>query len=256
MKILKKIFLIVVLLVSIITLNNAYVNIQSRFTDEKSEPVTTVDFNSSKIEDIIEHKEEYPEKLLEMLSRNKDMADYVMNYPENEGKVFTNDIGHVIKGEFPLLLQYDQRWGYGIYGDNVIAINGCGPTSMAMVIAGLTGRSDLTPYDIACDAYERNYYRDGTIWSFFTEGVKKYGLIGKELPLSKGRMIEELRQGHPIICSMGKGDFTTTGHIIVICGVKDDKFVVHDPNSKERSQMLWDFDRIQYQIKNLWSFEI
>lgn len=204
---------------------------------------------------IFDNKEKYPNILLEMLSRNPDMTDYVLKYEDNNGKVFMKTIGRVSKGKYPLLLQYDTKWGYGMYGDHVIAINGCGPTSVAMVVAGLTGRNDLTPYDIAKHAYDHGYYQDGTAWSFFTEGVKEFGLTGQEIPLSKSSMMNALNQGRPIICSMRKGDFTTTGHIITIVGVKDGKFVIHDPNSKVRSQMLWDYERIEPQIKNLWTFE-
>ena len=64
----------------------------------------------------------------------------------------------------------------------------------------------------------------------------------------------ELEQNHPIICSMGPGDFTMTGHIIVITGVKNGKFVINDSNSKDRSKKLWSYEEIREQIKNLWSF--
>ena len=67
-------------------------------------------------------------------------------------------------------------------------------------------------------------------------------------------MIDELEQNHPIICSMGSGDFTMTGHIIVITGVKNGKFVINDSNSKDRSKKLWSYEEISDQIKNLWSF--
>lgn len=210
----------------------------------------------SKIATIMQNRDEYPEILLEMLSRNLDMKDYVLGYLDSKGKVFSDDIGKVKKGKCPLLLQYDTRWGYGMYGDDVIAINGCGPTSVAMVIAGLTGRNDITPYDVATYSYENGHYANGTSWSLFTKGVNHYGIIGKELPLSKSVMISELKQNHPIICSMGKGDFTTTGHIIVIAGVKDGKFIINDSNSKERSNRLWSYEEIQSQIKNLWSFRL
>ena len=190
-----------------------------------------------------------------MLQRNPDMLEYVSKYEENKGKVFAKNIGSVSKGTYPLLLQYDTKWGYGIYGDNVIAINGCGPTSVAMVVAGLTGRNDYTPYDIARYAYKHGYYQDGTSWSFFTQGVHTFGISGREIPLSKSSMLNELKQGHPIICSMRKGDFTTTGHIITIVGVKNGRFVINDPNSRERSQQLWDYERIEGQIKNLWAFQ-
>ena len=204
---------------------------------------------------IIEEAEQYPEVLLDMLSRNIDLIDYVLEYPKKKGQVFSDTIGKVTKGEVPLLLQYDKHWGYGEYGDSVIAISGCGPTVVSMVVAGLTGREDITPYTVAKDAEAKGYYQNGTSWRLFTEGVEEYGIIGKELPLNKAMMIQALKANHPIICSMKKGDFTTTGHFIVLTGVKNNAFIVRDPNSEARSEKLWSYERLEPQIKNLWSFE-
>lgn len=210
--------------------------------------------SDSKVAAIMDSKDSYPDILLMMLARNSDMLDYVSGYTKYKGEVFSDNIGKVDKGVYPLLLQYDKRWGYGIYGDDVIAINGCGPTAVSMVVAGLTGRNDITPYIVSLDAYNNGYYQDGTSWSFFTEGVKKYRIVGREIALSYELMIDELEQKHPIICSMGPGDFTMTGHIIVITGVKNGKFVINDSNSKDRSKKLWSYEEISDQIKNLWSF--
>ena len=210
--------------------------------------------SDSKVAAIMDSKDSYPDILLMMLARNSDMLDYDSGYTKYKGEVFSDNIGKVDKGVYPLLLQYDKRWGYGIYGDDVIAVNGCGPTAVSMVVAGLTGRNDITPYIVSLDAYNNGYYQDGTSWSFFTEGIKKYGIVGREIALSYDLMIDELEQNHPIICSMGPGDFTMTGHIIVITGVKNGKFVVNDSNSKDRSKKLWSYEEISDQIKNLWSF--
>ena len=234
-------------------------NIDDNSSKEMSEEIINQLYDLSKEDEriliIIENKDTIPEILLEMLTRNLDLVDYVLSYNDYKGQVFADNIGDVKKGEYPLLLQYDKRWGYGYYGDNVIAVNGCGPTSLAMVIAGLTGRNDVTPYTVASDAYKNGYYDNGTKWSLFTEGVDKYNIEGEELSLSKARMINELMKKHPIIASMKPGDFTTTGHLIVITGIKDGKFVVNDPSSKERSEKLWSYEKIAPQIKNLWSFK-
>ena len=40
--------------------------------------------------------------------------------------------------------------------------------------------------------------------------------------------------------------------IILLLGIENGKFKVNDPNSLLRSNMLWEFDRIKGQIKNLW----
>jgi len=173
--------------------------------DTSNENITGLEYlsvlarDNQKIATVMENKDDYPEILLEMLSRNLDMTDYVLGYTEKKGNVYSKTIGNVAKGKYPLLFQYDTRWGYGIYGDEVIAINGCGPTSLAMIIAGLTGKNNVTPYDISVYAYNNGYYENGTSWSLFTNGVEKYGIVGTEISLSKSTMIDELEQGHLII---------------------------------------------------------
>lgn len=208
--------------------------------------------------EVLANKDIYPEKLLEMLSRNKDMISYMYDFEDKKGHVYIDNIGKVTKGEYPLLLQYDKKWGYGIYGDNVIAVNGCGPTSLAMVVAGLTGKNDTTPYDIAKYSYEKGYYTEewGTKWDLMSTGVEPFGITGKKIVLSKQNLYNELNSGHPLVASMRPGDFTTVGHFIVLTGIKDDKIVVNDPNSKERSAKLWEYDVIAPQIKGLWTYSL
>lgn len=89
-----------------------------------------------------------------------------------------------------------------------------------------------------------------------TEGAKHFGVIGQEIPLTISNIETELNQGHPIICSMRKGDFTTIGHFIVLTEIVDGKIKVNDPNSKSRSSILWDYSRLEPQIKNLWAFSL
>ena len=53
------------------------------------------------------------------------------------------------------------------------------------------------------------------------------------------------------------GDFTSAGHFIVLCGIKDNgEIIVHDPNSRKNSEKSWDLERLMSQIKNLWSYSI
>lgn len=210
----------------------------------------------SRIKDIIINYNNYPEELLDMLSRNIDMIDFVADYQSKKGKIYSDNIGTVNKGEVPLLLQWDERWGYGNYGESCIAVSGCAPTCLSMVIAGLTGDNSITPYDVGKYSEENGFYvkGTGTSWSLMTTGSSHFGIKGKEISLSENVIYNELKAGHPIICSMRKGDFTTTGHFIVLTGVKDGKIKVNDPNSTQRSEILWEYDRLESQIKNLWAF--
>lgn len=211
-----------------------------------------------RVQQVIDNYEIYPEDILKMLSRNLDMLDFVLEYPEKAGQVFAETIGEIEVGEIPLLLQYDQRWGYGDYGNSSVVVSGCGPACLSMVIAGLTGDDTITPYEVAKYANEHGFYVPGagSAWTLMSEGAKHFGVVGEELPLTQSIMEGALNEGRPIICSMRPGDFTTTGHFIVITGMRDGKFTVNDPNSQERSNMLWDYETLQRQISNLWAFDV
>lgn len=209
-----------------------------------------------RVQDVIDRCQDYPEDLLKMLSRNLDMLDFVLDYPEKQGQVFADTIGEVEPGEIPLLLQYDPRWGYGNYGASSVVVSGCGPACLSMVAAGLTGDDTMTPYAVAQYADQEGYYvyGAGTAWSLMSRGASHFGVEGEELPLMKSRMESALREGRPIICVVGPGDFTTSGHFIVITGMRDGKFTINDPNSTQRSNMLWDYETLEPQISNLWAF--
>lgn len=158
-------------------------------------------------------------------------------------------------GEVPLLLQWDQRWGYYMYGSSFLGVDGCGPTSVSMVYIALTGDTYKNPYAIAKFSEENGYYAEGfgTSWLLMTEGIKKLGLYSQETVLSESAIQTQLDQGNYIICSVGPGDFTNTGHFLVIRGYTDKGFLINDPNSKKNSEKVWSYDKISTQIKNLWS---
>ena len=210
-----------------------------------------------KVQKIMNNRDAYPTELLNMLARNEETLDFVANYPEKKNSGCAKTVGNVQKGTIPLLLQWDERWGYGSYGDSIIAVSGCGPTALSMVVAGLTGKNDITPYTIASYAMKNGFYvkGTGTSWDLMTIGCQQFGVKGSELPLNENAVLRELKNGNPIICSMRPGDFTTTGHFIVLTGYKDGKIQVNDPNSKKRSGQLWDYERLASQINNLWVYK-
>lgn len=85
-------------------------------------------------------------------------------------------------------------------------------------------------------------------------GRKRAGFDVTEIPLDEERVIANLEVNNPIVAVMGPGDFTTTGHFIVLTGYENGKIKVNDPNNRENSEKLWEFDRIQSQIRDLWVF--
>ena len=213
--------------------------------------------NSPDIATIYENKEAYSQALLTALANNPEMVEFVKGYLTTEHIVTGGFSEEELTEEFPWLLQWDKRWGYVDYGSNNIGVAGCGPTCLSMVILALTGNENATPDKLAEYSEENGHYVKGagTAWSLMTEGAEAYGLRAEEISLDEKNMQDCLGNGNPIICAMRKGDFTTSGHFIVIYGYDDNGFLVNDPNSTSRSGRQWEFETLRGQIKNLWAYE-
>ena len=229
------------------------------------EKLENLKYSHEELSDIVdfmlENEEAYPENLIKLVTKNPEAIIFAAEYPFKCGQ--SNDIvvdisEDYVEGEIPLLLQWDDRWGYVTYGDDTIALDGCGPTCLSMVAVGLTGNTRWTPVRVARTAMQRGYYVEGqgTAWSLMYEGCADMGLEAKVIGLSEAEMVAEVEAGRPIIASMAPGDFTDVGHFIVIVGYEDGKFIVNDPNSRKNSERRWSYDTLKGQIKNMWSFTL
>jgi hypothetical protein len=225
--------------------------------DEAVVILTDLAGEDSRYADIVSNVGIYPETLLIQLTNNPEMIEFVRDYTEQK----TNDSGVVSKEELgekcPLLLQWDERWGYDTYGDNILAVSGCGPTALSMVIIGLTHNEKAIPAEIASFAMENDYYMygTGTKWNLMSEGAAYYGLNSQTIAIDESVMQQCLDEGDFIICSMGPGDFTANGHFIVICGYDNRGFQVNDPFCIYRSGQTWDYEQLRGQIKSMWALE-
>lgn len=203
-------------------------------------------------------QEEYPQSLLDLLERNPETKDFVLEYPENKDKDFEIDLSdELMDGTIPLFLQWDVRWGYETYGSDFMAITGCGPTCLSMVRCGLSGEDEWNPWEVAKMSEDYGFYVDGagTSWDLMTTGATQLGLTVNSVIYDEAHIIAELKKGNPIICIMGPGDFTTSGHFIVLTGVDEEgKITVCDPNSRINSEKHWDAGEIIRQIRNLWGY--
>lgn len=213
----------------------------------------------AKIQRILNDQDLYPERLIESIKRNPEIVDFAFDYLEKKGTYNENiDLSpKYTRGEIPMLMQWDEDWGYAPYGQGVIGLDGCGPTALSMVYVGLTGDFSYNPQAVAKFSEDNGYLdnkNDITLWTLMSEGAKKLGLESRELPLDENIMAREVCGGHPIICSMKPGDFTTTGHFIVLYDYIDGEFFVRDPNSISRSQKRWSYSVIESQISNIWAF--
>lgn len=205
---------------------------------------------------IYENKDIYPEKLIAAYLNNPEMEDFITGYPDAVPGSAQSLSPEEAGSRFPLLLQWDKRWGYNSYGESIIGLSGCGPSCLSMVLVTLLNDASMTPDQVAQFSESQGYYvsGSGTSWSLMTHGAAALGLTARELPLDESVIKNALDAGEPVICSMGAGDFTTEGHFILIYDYDEQGFILNDPNCISRSGRTWTYDELSGQIKNLWAY--
>ena len=210
--------------------------------------------------EIAKNRTDYPDKLIETLIQYPETMDFVLGYPERK-KWKNKEIEiteEVVRGEIPLFIQWDKRWGYISYGNSIVGIGGCGPVALSMVLMGLTGDTKYDPAWMASYSEVNGFWVDGvgTSWELMGRGAEELGLNVERLPLQWEMIRSRLERGNPVICSMKPGDFTYKGHFIVLTGIsKEGKLTLCDPNSQVNSRKKWEPQQVVAQMKSVWSYQ-
>lgn len=144
------------------------------------------------------------------------------------------------------------------YGNQTIGSYGCGPTNVAMVVSTLTGKR-VTPDQVADLAVKWGLFVPGvgTSHAIFSKSAKHYGVKLEEFSATKSGIINKLKAGRLIICSMGNGYFSRSGHFITLRGITPEgKILIADSYSPENTQKEWDIDFLMSQLRysNMWAF--
>ncbi|MBR3593151.1 MAG: C39 family peptidase [Clostridia bacterium] len=142
--------------------------------------------------------------------------------------------------------QLDERYSNMPYGTDDIGGYGCGPTAMSIVVSSLTSET-VDPIAMARWSYENGYWcsKSGSYHALIPAAAKEWGLNVEGCSASEGqKIVDALSNGKLVVAIMLKGHFTSSGHFIVLRGVKDGKILVADPASYDRSSMEWDLSII------------
>lgn len=200
---------------------------------------------------------EIPQELQDFANNYPETAGFVKEFPEKSQLQPEIDLSEDAESkDVPLFIQWDERWGYQSFGSSFIGCSGCGPTSFSMAAVYLTHNPEYSPLYMANYIDEHGYHVEGvgTSWNFFTQGCEAFGIHCTTLSVNETKIKEYLDKGFPIICSVGPGDFTVKGHLIVIKGYDENGLKINDPNSKKNSAKSWDFSSIRSQIRSVWAF--
>lgn len=164
-------------------------------------------------------------------------------------------------------LQTDPRWAAADYSapgeKTTIGASGCGPTAMAMVLATWADPT-VTP-KTECDWAKRNGYkapRQGTYYGYFEPAGKRYGLkvtrlnwaniYGNNGAVYHKQAAEAVQRGDLVIACMGKGNWTSSGHYVLVWDIRGDTIYINDPASTRAARTQGSYSLFKKQVKYYW----
>lgn len=162
---------------------------------------------------------------------------------------------HVHANKYPHFVQWDERWGFGDYAGGPFGETGCGPTCLSMAYTGLTGKTDYLPDIMGDFATENGYAVDGvgTAWALMESGANQLGLRSERIGLDLALFQAALDDGKVLVLSLGPGDFTKSGHFILLWNYDGEMLAVLDPFNLELGSKLWSFEEIARQTTAVWA---
>ena len=163
--------------------------------------------------------------------------------------------------------QTDARWkniSYSAKGESTtIGASGCGPTSMAMVLATWADKS-VTPATECAWALKNGYKcpHSGTYYSYFVPAAKRYGLTCKQLNGASiygnasstyhAQAKAAIDNNDLVIACMGKGTWTSSGHYVVVWNIRGNTIYINDPASSRLIRTQGDYSTFKKQVKYYW----
>ena len=168
-------------------------------------------------------------------------------------------------------LQTDPRWknhNYSAKGEKkTIGSSGCGPTAAAMVIATLQDKN-VTPVTTAQWSMAHAYkaLNQGTYYTYFIPQMSVYGitckrlntsnLYGKSSSAAHTEALNALKNGDWVIACMGKGNWTSSGHFILLYGYVNGYVYINDPASTKATRVKNTWALFASQVKYMWTISV
>lgn len=201
----------------------------------------------------------YPDGVIELLDKNPETVDFVENYPKKkDSKPAKLSVTPCSQAPSPFCCNGMNA------GDIPPMVPALSPSAAAVPPAWqwlhpVSIRILPSPLAKVASFGTQHSYVDeenNTYWSFMREAGASWNLSCYEGLLNETQVSAELSAGHPIICSVGPGNFTQIGHFIVLTGYENGNVTVNDPFSKANSETLWNFSQIKDQIRAMWVYSL
>ena len=166
--------------------------------------------------------------------------------------------------------QIDPRWRYNDYSakgeSTTIGASGCGPTSMAMVLATWVDKR-ITPATECKWALQNGWKcpNSGTYYQYFVPAADRYGLKCTRLNTAsiynnaKSALHDKAKaailNGDYVIACMGKGLWTSSGHYVLVWWIDGNTIYINDPVSSKAVRIRGDYSLFKKQVKYYWIIE-
>ena len=167
-------------------------------------------------------------------------------------------------------LQTDPKWAaldYSAPGEKTtIGASGCGPTAMAMVLATWAD-PNVNPKTECAWALAHGYKapRSGTYYGYFEPAGRRYGLevyrlnytniYGNSTTAYHAQAKDALDRGDLVIACMGKGNWTSSGHYVLVYGIDSGTVFINDPASTKAARTKGSYELFKKQVKYYWVIE-
>lgn len=160
--------------------------------------------------------------------------------------------------------QTDPIWAnisYSAKGESTtIGKSGCGPTSMAMVLATWADKN-VTPKSECAWALAHGYKapHQGTYYGYFKPAAARYGLTaymlngsniyGNSTSKYHAMAKQAIDNGHLVIACMGKGLWTSSGHFVLVYNIQGNVIYINDPASSKAAREQGNYSLFKQQVK-------
>lgn len=167
-------------------------------------------------------------------------------------------------------LQTDPRWAkkdYSAKGEKTtIGASGCGPTAMAMVLATWADPA-VDPVSECAWSLSHGYKapHQGTYYGYFKPAAARYGLRctmlnGVSIYGNAGSGYHEkamaaLEAGGLVIACMGPGNWTRSGHYVLVWKIDGGTIYINDPASTLSRRTKGNYALFKQQVKYYWTID-
>ncbi len=233
-----------------------------KVTGEIVDPNKTTNLTKTQINERIRN---LPYFLKDGTRSNPTAVNTLIKYKDYKGRSsstnldydYQNALKSTRKVKVPYLAQFDERWGFEhMHGKNTdyIANIACGPTALTMVYSYFTGDTSLDVKDMTEVAIANGWSTGYTSYAtMFYYGPKTFGLSSYAATKTVSNVKNELDKGRLLVALVSPGDFTSSGHFIILSEYIGNEVKIYDPADYSFTNRNWSIQRVLNQTIVMYS---